>query len=88
MTLNYKITVNDQSVEFISEKHNSLLSCLLDNNISAQYQCRDGFCGACKAKLKHGKVAYHNEPLAYIKDGEFLVCCSVPETDLEIEIVE
>ncbi|QBY06261.1 2Fe-2S iron-sulfur cluster binding domain-containing protein [Thalassotalea sp. HSM 43] len=53
------------------------------NDIEIHYHCRDGFCGACRCNLVEGDIEYVNgEPLAFIRDGEFLPCCSVPKTDI------
>ncbi|MEO2266030.1 class I ribonucleotide reductase maintenance protein YfaE [Pseudoalteromonas pernae] len=49
------------------------------------YQCREGFCGACRATLKQGEVRYTHEPLAFVRDGEILLCCSMPQGDIILE---
>lgn len=64
----------------------TLLECLEINQIEVQYHCREGFCGACRTKLLSGKIEYNIAPLAYLDDDEFLPCCSVPKTDIEIEL--
>jgi ferredoxin len=52
------------------------------------YHCRAGFCGACRCKLVSGQIRYLQEPLAFVRRGEFLPCCSVPTTDISLEIPE
>lgn len=64
----------------------TLLEALERKQQEINYHCREGYCGACRCKLVSGDVNYINEPLAFVRKGEFLPCCSVPVTDIEIEI--
>lgn len=65
---------------------NTLLDALEHQQLEVNFHCREGYCGACRCKLLSGEVKYINEPLAFVRKGEFLPCCSVPVTDIEIEI--
>jgi len=65
----------------------NLLNALQKNNVEVLYHCREGFCGACRCKLKSGSITYINEPLAFVRKGEILTCCSQPDTDIEIEVL-
>jgi len=64
--------------------------CLLEvlelHAVEVDYQCRSGYCGACRLKLVKGEVAYCQPPLALINDDEILPCCCVPLTDIELDI--
>ncbi len=53
----------------------SILESLERCGISCNYQCRAGFCGVCRQKIK-GRVKYFLEPLGYKRDNEVLICCS------------
>lgn len=64
----------------------NLLVSLEQQQFEVNFHCRAGFCGACRCKLVQGEVNYLEEPLAFVRKGEFLPCCSVPATDIEIEI--
>lgn len=64
----------------------TLLEALERHNLHVNFHCREGYCGACRCKLVQGEISYLNEPLAFVRKGEFLPCCSVPVTDIEIEI--
>ena len=64
---------------------NTILETLETNNVTVQYHCRDGFCGACRCKLESGEVQYTTDPLAFIDDDEILPCVTKPLTDIEIE---
>jgi len=64
----------------------SLLNFLEQHQIHHEYQCRSGYCGSCRVKIKKGKVSYAEEPLAFIQPDEILLCCCRVESDLEIEL--
>ncbi|HHF6663403.1 TPA: class I ribonucleotide reductase maintenance protein YfaE, partial [Haemophilus influenzae] len=55
-------------------------------NIHHEYQCRSGYCGSCRVKIKKGKVSYKEMPLAFIQPDEILLCCCHVESDLEIDL--
>lgn len=79
-----KVVANRQTLEFESDS-SSLLTFLEKQKIQPQFQCREGFCGACRCQLKQGEVTYSLEPLAFVRKGEILLCCTKPSTDIEIE---
>jgi len=64
----------------------NLLESIEDQKIVVQFHCREGFCGACRTKLRSGEVEYTSFPLAYIDDDEILPCCCYPLSDIEIEL--
>ena len=64
----------------------TLLDALEQQKLDVNFHCREGYCGACRCKLLQGEVRYLNEPLAFVRQGEFLPCCSIPLTDIDIEI--
>lgn len=72
------------TLEFNNET--SLLSHLEKNNIHHEYQCRSGYCGSCRVKIKKGKVSYKDTPLAFIQPDEILLCCCHVESDIEIDL--
>ncbi|MGL9769509.1 MAG: class I ribonucleotide reductase maintenance protein YfaE [Sodalis sp. (in: enterobacteria)] len=69
-----------------SKTHHSLLDTLEAHQITVEFQCRSGYCGACRLRLLAGKVKYHQEPLAFINNGEILPCCCLPIGDIELEL--
>ncbi|WP_419571649.1 class I ribonucleotide reductase maintenance protein YfaE [Rheinheimera sp.] len=81
-----KVLVNGQLCVEFSAEQGSLLDALEAGQQQVNYQCREGYCGACRCKLLSGSVSYLNEPLAFVRKGEFLPCCSIPVTDIEIEV--
>lgn len=81
-----KVVVKDVlSLEFEPEQR-TLLDALEAKQQQVNCQCREGYCGACRCKLLSGSVSYLNEPLAFVRKGEILPCCSIPITDIEIEL--
>lgn len=80
------ISINGQAPLLYNSGCRNLLEFLEANKQSVSFQCREGFCGACRCKLVCGQVQYLQEPLAFVRRGEFLPCCSVPVSDLIIEI--
>ncbi len=82
----FKVRLQDgRSFEFDTASPNLLVS-LEQQQFEVNFHCRAGFCGACRCKLIQGQVSYLEEPLAFVRKGEFLPCCSVPVTDIDIEI--
>ena len=63
----------------------SLLESLESQDIHIEYQCREGYCGSCRMKLKEGDVHYTTEPMAWIDDDEILPCCCIPVTPLVLQ---
>lgn len=83
----YKVKVNGQQELTVSDSptDGTLLDALEEAAVEVHYHCRNGFCGACRTKLKSGSVVYINEPLAFVRPGDILPCCCVPSSDLDIE---
>ena len=85
--MSHKVTIDGKVGEnnFGSLSFKTTLDYLESNNIEIHHHWRDGFCGACRVTLDKGEIEYINgEPLAFIRDGEILPCCSIPKTDIEI----
>lgn len=79
---------NGSSFECDEQSDIPLLPQLEAQGHVVHFHCRAGFCGACRCKLVSGHVRYLQEPLAFVRRGEFLPCCSVPVTDITLEIPE
>ena len=69
---------------FDPERHKNLLQYLEQHGVEVHYQCLEGYCGACRCKLISGDITYPIFPMAMIRDGEMLACCSMPDTDIEM----
>jgi len=72
------------AIRFQSDKN--LLESLEAQQVQVPYQCREGYCGSCRTQLISGQVAYLQEPMAWLNDGEILPCCCVPKSDLKLKL--
>jgi len=68
------LTVN--GINYPLDTQKTLLENLESQAIKVEFHCRDGHCGACKCTLLVGEVNYTTYPMAYLRDGEVLTCCS------------
>ena len=64
----------------------NLLESLEAQGVQVQYQCREGYCGSCRTDLIEGEVAYLEEPMAWLNDGEILPCCCVPKSPVKLKL--
>lgn len=66
----------------------TLLELAERSGLSPSYSCRAGSCGECRAKVASGEVSYLFEPSYPVKEGDALICCSVPSEagDLQIDV--
>ena len=70
-----------------SESKQTILEQIEGQGHSIEYQCRSGYCGACRTKKLKGVIEYMEEPLAYVaNDDEFLPCCSRAKSTIAIAI--
>ncbi|MCH8531242.1 MAG: 2Fe-2S ferredoxin-like protein [Saccharospirillum sp.] len=49
------------------------------------FQCREGYCGACRMELVEGKVHYRQDPLAWVNEGEILACSCEAQSEIQIK---
>lgn len=64
----------------------SVLETLERHGHSVEFQCRSGYCGACRTPLLAGKVHYPSVPLAFVSQGECLPCCCKPVGAIRLDI--
>lgn len=77
-------TITTQSTRFELKPHETLLEALERTGHSIEYQCRSGYCGACRTKLLSGSVSYHESPMAFLMPDELLPCCCIVQEDIRI----
>lgn len=70
--------------DFDSATDKTTLSYLESQGKEIHYQCLEGYCGACRCKIHAGEVDYPIFPMAFVREGEILTCCSVPISDIEL----
>ena len=88
--MSFKSELAEQGIEFDIATNETVLEAALRQNISLPYGCRNGACGACKAKLVSGSVSYGGELPPAINEqesmaGMALLCQARPTSDLVIQ---
>lgn len=78
------VETNDNSLT-VSEDDN-LLDALLDSGHEIAYQCRGGYCGACRVQAVSGQVTYDELPLAHLNNDEILPCCCRVSEPLKLAV--
>ena len=83
----YWINIKNGKTISLYENEN-LLDRWEQENIPINYQCRNGFCGACRLEILNGhdNVHYSTQPLACIGKDEILPCCCSITGDIELGI--
>ncbi|MEH6739311.1 MAG: 2Fe-2S iron-sulfur cluster-binding protein [Sulfitobacter sp.] len=64
----------------------NLLEFAEENGVMIDYSCRAGTCVTCMTKVIKGSVSYSVDPFEQPKDGYALLCCCVPNGDLELDV--
>ena len=64
----------------------TLLDLAEQHGLTPAAHCRAGICGTCRQKVTVGRTALLGSPAHVDSDGTTLLCCSVPEEDIIIEL--
>lgn len=67
-------------------EHVSILELAESIDVPVTSSCRMGTCLSCESRLIEGEVKYDPEPFVEAEEGQVLICCSQPETDLIIDL--
>ena len=54
--------------------------------VPSRWSCRAGVCHTCVTPLLSGQVRYAPDPLEPPADGQVLVCCAQPDTDIVLDM--
>lgn len=73
-------------IKMIDFSEKSILEHALKNNIDVQYNCKDGFCGACAYRLVSGNVKYTKDVLSFLPKEHIAICSCIPESDIVLDI--
>ncbi|HEU5023309.1 MAG TPA: 2Fe-2S iron-sulfur cluster-binding protein [Spirillospora sp.] len=68
------------------EGRHSLLELAEACDVPSRWSCRTGVCHTCVTPLLSGQVTYSPRPLEPPAEGEALICCSTPDTDLVLDM--
>ena len=55
-------------------------------DVPSRWSCRSGVCHTCVTPLLAGQVRYAPDPLEPPADGEVLICCAQPDTDIVLDM--
>ncbi|MGL4204564.1 MAG: class I ribonucleotide reductase maintenance protein YfaE [Aeromonadaceae bacterium] len=70
----------------------TLLAALERTGHRVEYQCRSGYCGACRLRMNDPRAIdalhYPTTPLALLSPGELLPCCCYARRDIELALPE
>ncbi len=67
-------------------RYGSILEMAEACDVPVRWACRTGVCHNCESGLVSGAVVYEPEPLDKPADGNLLVCCSQPASDVVIDL--
>lgn len=82
-----KFTVKlDGNIEIEFQKQRTLLEAIEQQGVSIESECRTGECGQCKVRLVKGEIKRLIDTDVSLHEREILSCCTVPTTDLVIEV--
>jgi ferredoxin-NADP reductase/MOSC domain-containing protein YiiM len=55
-------------------------------DVPTRWSCRTGVCHTCITPLLNGEVSYSPEPLEPPANGQVLICCAQPSTDIVLDM--
>jgi ferredoxin-NADP reductase len=55
-------------------------------DVPARWSCRTGVCHTCVTPLLSGDITYAPDPLELPADGQVLICCARPATDIVLDM--
>jgi ferredoxin-NADP reductase/MOSC domain-containing protein YiiM len=55
-------------------------------DVPTRWSCRTGVCHTCVTPLLSGEYGYEPDPLEPPDDGQILICCAQPKTDLVLDM--
>lgn len=67
-------------------KFKSLLELAEACDVPVRWSCRTGVCHMCECGLLDGNVRYSPEPLDQPAAGNALICCSTPESQVDLDL--
>ena len=82
--------VMTNNASFLVEDDENLLDALERTGHQVEYQCRSGYCGACRTRVRSGKdnIHYDSLPLAFVAPDEVLPCCSKVTGQVDVDCTQ
>lgn len=81
-----RLQIITEDLIFKLEDSETLLDGLERTGHQVEYQCRSGYCGACRLILRSGSVEYEKPPLAFVRQDEILPCCCRAVEPLVVQV--
>ena len=69
-----------------ASRYQSILEIAEACDVPVRWACRTGVCHNCESGLVSGAIVYDPQPLDKPADGNLLVCCSQPTSDVVIDL--
>ncbi|MEO8859519.1 MAG: MOSC and FAD-binding oxidoreductase domain-containing protein [Burkholderiaceae bacterium] len=69
-----------------SDRFHSLLELAEACDVPVKWSCRSGVCHTCECALIGGAVVFQPHPLESASEGNVLICCARPATEVEIDL--
>jgi ferredoxin-NADP reductase/MOSC domain-containing protein YiiM/ferredoxin len=69
-----------------NSRYGSLLEFAEACDIPVRWSCRTGVCHSCESGLIGGRITYAPEPLDRPSEGNVLICCSTPLSEIELDL--
>lgn len=66
--------------------YQSLLELAEACDVSVRWSCRTGVCHSCETALVAGEIGYQPDPIDAPAEGNVLICCSRPTSDVVIDL--
>jgi ferredoxin-NADP reductase len=73
------------SAPFATGQH-SVLELADACDVPSRWSCRTGVCHTCVTALLSGRISYSPDPLELPADGQVLICCARPRTDIVLDM--
>jgi ferredoxin len=67
-------------------RFNNLLELAEACSVPVRWSCRTGVCHTCESSLIDGRLAYSPEPLDPPVEGNALICCATPTSNVELDL--
>ena len=74
------------SAHWDASRYGSILEMAEACDVPVRWACRTGVCHSCESGLVSGAVVYGPQPLDKPADGNLLICCSQPTSDVVIDL--
>ena len=91
--MSFKITILPSGREFFAEARETVLDAALRSGVALSYNCNNGTCGECKARVVSGsigEVQFHDYTLTEAEKFQnyTLLCSTYPGSDMVLEAEE